>query len=228
MSSTSSDRYPSKPVLWLEFTLLCVVVPLLFVSAIPSRVLFGVLWLLAMYGTWILYRNHGARIRQIWNGAAFTRKNVTPILLRFALAVTIMGFAVAHFLPDRLFAFPSERPQLWAMVMVLYPLLSVIPQELVFRPFFFARYKPLFPRPWLMLAASAIAFGFAHVLFQNWISVLMCMAGGLMFAITYQRTRSLALVWFEHALYGCFIFTIGLGVYFYHGSVKTVSVVAGG
>ncbi len=112
------------------------------------------------------------------------------------------------------------------MVMCLYPLLSVVPQEIIFRPFFFRRFEPLFPRPWLMLAASAITFGFAHVLFQNWVAVLMCMAGGLIFAITYQRTRSLAVVWFEHALYGCFIFTIGLGTYFYHGSVQAVQAAA--
>ena len=36
-----------------------------------------------------------------------------------------------------------------------------------------------------------------------------------MFATTYQRYRSLALVCLEHAIYGCLIFTLGLGWYFY-------------
>ena len=42
--------------------------------------------------------------------------------------------------------------------------------------------------------------------------------GGLFFADTYAKTRSLAAVYFEHALYGCYLFTIGLGFYFYHGN----------
>lgn len=227
-----ASTYPSlSPVhrilLWSEFTLLCVVVPLLFVYVIPTRVLFGVLWVLAAYGFFILWKYHGQTLRGIWNQAAVTKENLRPILTRFIIASVVIGASVAYFEPARLFSFPRQRTELWAMVMVLYPLLSVIPQELVFRPFFFARYQRLFQRPWLLVAASAITFGFAHILFQNWISVVLCMAGGLMFAITYQRTRSLALVWLEHALYGCFIFTIGLGYFFYHGSVQTVQVEAG-
>lgn len=223
----STLRHPRLLLLWFEFAVLCIAVPLLFVYALPTRWLFGVLWVLALYGYWVLRRYHNARIRTLWNSAAFTWGNLKPILARFVLSAVIIAAAVYHFEPSRFLSFPAERPKIWALVMLFYPLLSVIPQELVFRPFFFARYAPLFPRPWLMLSASAITFGFAHILFQNWISVLLCMAGGLMFALTYQRTRSLAVVWCEHAIYGCFIFTIGLGYYFFHGSVQAVQTAAG-
>lgn len=227
MPPTRSPRYPSKALLWAEFTFLCVILPLQFVYLIAPKHLFGVLWVFALYALWILKRNHGLSLRTIWNGGAFTKDAFLPIMLRFIGLALLLGVWVADDMPDKLFSFPKEKPQLWALVMMLYPLLSVIPQEIVFRPFFFHRYQPLFPQPWLMLAASSIAFGFAHVLFQNWIAVVLCMAGGLLFALTYQRTRSLALAWAEHALYGCFIFTIGLGYYFYHGSLQAAKTVAG-
>lgn len=55
---------------------------------------------------------------------------------------------------------------------------------------------------------------------QNWLAVAMTMAGGGLFAWRYDRSRSLAAVWVEHALWGCLIFTIGLGRYFYLGAVR--------
>ncbi|WP_423804206.1 hypothetical protein [Nitrosomonas nitrosa] len=49
-------------------------------------------------------------------------------------------------------------------------------------------------------------------------SVTFTFVGGIMFAYTYHRHRSLLLASIEHALYGCFVFTIGLGWFFYHAA----------
>jgi hypothetical protein len=49
---------------------------------------------------------------------------------------------------------------------------------------------------------------------------LFCAIGGVFFARTYTARPSLALVVAEHALYGCFLFTLGLGHYFYHGAIR--------
>jgi membrane protease YdiL (CAAX protease family) len=102
--------------------------------------------------------------------------------------------------------------------MLLYPLVSVYPQELLYRAFFFHRYQPLFGSGWIMLLASACAFGFVHILFANWLAVGLCFVGGLLFAFTYQKSGSLLLTCIDHALFGNFIFTIGLGQFFYHGA----------
>jgi membrane protease YdiL (CAAX protease family) len=100
--------------------------------------------------------------------------------------------------------------------MLLYPLLSVWPQEVIFRRFFFARYQEIFGAAGLV-PASALAFGFAHIIFLNWVAVAMTLAGGAIFATDYARYRRLGLACLEHSLYGCLIFTIGLGQYFYTG-----------
>jgi len=50
----------------------------------------------------------------------------------------------------------------------------------------------------------------------------LTLAGGLLFAFRYAQTGSLATSCFEHALYGCWLFTVGLGQNFYHGTVASV------
>lgn len=102
--------------------------------------------------------------------------------------------------------------------MVLYPLLSVLPQEFLFRAFFFHRYQPLFGEGAGIVLASALAFGFVHIIFGNWLAVVLSFFGGLLFATTYRLNRSMPLVWLEHALFGNLIFTIGLGRYFSSGA----------
>jgi uncharacterized protein len=116
-----------------------------------------------------------------------------------------------------LFALASERPGRWLKIMTLYPFTSVLAQEFVYRVFFFHRYGPLFSNRWLLIAANALAFGFAHILFRNWIAVAGTLAGGVLFAWRYERTRSFWAVWTEHTLWGWLVFTVGLGIYFFTG-----------
>ena len=113
----------------------------------------------------------------------------------------------------RLFDLPADRPLLWAAVLLTYPL-SVYPQELVFRTFFFARYSLIFPRQDHMILASALSFGWAHIFYGHRLSMVLAFVGGLFFAATYARTRSLRLVFLEHTLYGSLLFTVGLGSFF--------------
>jgi hypothetical protein len=69
-----------------------------------------------------------------------------------------------------------------------------------------------------MVVASALAFGFVHIIFGNWLSVGLSAIGGVLFALTYQQSGSLVLTCIEHALFGDFIFTIGIGQFFFHRS----------
>ncbi|MEU8814805.1 CPBP family intramembrane glutamic endopeptidase [Actinoplanes sp. NPDC048796] len=154
----------------------------------------------------------------------YMRRSSLPLLrasaLRGALpgivglwsAVSIFALiAVALFDPGNLLILPREDPWLWLAICVGYPLLSVYPQELLYRGFLMHRYP-------YGAAASAVAFGFVHLLFGNVLAVVATLAGGWLFARRYQRTGSLLVVSVEHALYGITIFTIGLGRFFYHGA----------
>jgi uncharacterized protein len=150
-----------------------------------------------------------------WGNA---RAYLVPMLLRDAVCLLILGLAVRFLAPDLLFSLVKKAPVLWILVMLLYPLLSVYPQELLYRAFFFRRYAPLFGNGWGMLLASAFAFGFVHIIFRNNLAVALCVAGGLLFALTYERSGSLLLTCLDHAIFGNFLFTIGLGQFLYHRS----------
>jgi membrane protease YdiL (CAAX protease family) len=150
-----------------------------------------------------------------WGNA---RAYLAPMLLRDAVCLLLLGFAVRFLAPDLLFSLVKKSPALWVLVMLLYPLLSAYPQELLYRAFFFHRYAPLFGNAWGMLLASALAFGFVHIIFRNNLAVVLCVIGGFLFAFTYQRSGSLLLTCFDHAIFGNFLFTIGLGQFFYHAT----------
>lgn len=133
----------------------------------------------------------------------------TPIIV--AAIVTLV--LVLH--PERLFAFPAERPIFWAVVMLLYPILSALPQEFIYRTFFFHRYEDFIPTNFASVFWSAAAFSFMHIIYDNWWAIGISFIGGLLFGVTYSRTKSLFWVTVEHAIYGCLIFTLGMGMYFY-------------
>lgn len=136
------------------------------------------------------------------------------VLLR-ALVIAAGLLALTAFTsPRALFAFPRHRPVVWAVVMVLYPL-SAYAQEVVFRPFFFHRYGHLFSTPRRRILASGLVFGWAHIVVNNVLAMGLASIAGLLFASTYERSRSTMLVSLEHALYGDLAFTIGLGGVFY-------------
>lgn len=138
------------------------------------------------------------------------------VIIRFAAASLVLLGLVWVIAPDMLFSFMMDRPGLYLRVMIFYPLFSVIPQELMFRTFFFARYEGLFRSSRLFVLLNAVAFSWAHVFFGNWIALGGTLLAGLFFAMTYARTRSFYLVCVEHALYGSLVWTAGIGIYFYH------------
>ncbi len=199
---------------WAEFVLVFLAVPLLlYTRVIP---VWPIPMLLAgALGAYVLLRRDpgfdpGRLFR--WNRAG---RVASAILFRDFFFLVALGFAAWQYAPGSVFAFVRRAPVLWAAVMVLYPLLSVYPQELLFRAYFFHRFQPLFGSGAGMIAASAITFSFVHIIFGNWIAIALTLAGGVLFGTTYRRSGSLLLASLEHAIFGNFLFTIGLGEYFY-------------
>ena len=162
-------------------------------------------------------QRHNYHFKTDWNAAGLNRANIKAIFLRYLPFAAFLWLFTWLVIPEHLFSLPRERPLVWVLVMILYPLLSVVPQEIIFRSFFFRRYAPWLQSEKAMIIASALAFGWLHIILQNWVAITFSAFGGLLFADTYRKKHSLALVCFEHALYGCTLFTLGLGYYFYHG-----------
>jgi membrane protease YdiL (CAAX protease family) len=203
-----------------EFTFLFLLLPLFihWYRNLFARLLIPTLFCVALACILVLLKDTRFDRKQLWNQRMLPHAFM-PIFKTFIAGATILVILVLWLTPELFLGFPRRRPIVWLLVMFLYPLLSVYPQELIFRAFFFHRYQTLFPNQHQLVMASALSFGMAHIIFANWVAPLLSTLGGILFAITYSRHRSLALVCVEHSLWGNLIFTIGLGWYFYGGAM---------
>lgn len=147
-----------------------------------------------------------------------SRFPVRPIILRAVAAGMVLLLLTTLLWPELCFRLLRERPRLWIMVVTLYPLLSVIPQEYLFRVFFNQRYRELFGTGNLMRLVNALVFAWAHAFMLNPVAPLLSLPAGWLLGDTWLKTRSLRAVSLEHALYGQLVFTIGLGWFFYNGA----------
>lgn len=137
----------------------------------------------------------------------------------FLLLGTATTFLSCIWLPERFLQLPMRSPKGWMGIMVMYPILAALSQEMIFRCFFFHRYQSLFPSGNWLIMANGVSFGLFHLFYANWLAPLLSFFGGLLFAYRYHRSRSLPVVAIEHGLWGNLLFTVGVGWYFYSGSI---------
>jgi len=112
---------------------------------------------------------------------------------------------------SNLYSVIRNKPMLWVVILFLYSLFSVYPQELIYRTFFFQRYETLFRSEVLFILINAAFFSLAQLFFRNALVMLLTFLGGILFALTFKKTKSTVLVSLEHAIYGCWLFTVGMG-----------------
>ncbi len=143
-----------------------------------------------------------------------TRGLLVPLIIRFVFILIATVLFIYQFEGEKLFNVITTKPWLWAWFSVVYILLSVIPQEFLYRTFFFSRYRELFPNKWIFMAVNCLLFSFAHIWLQSPIVLIFTLVGGLFYFITYRRTQSLLFVCIEHAVYGIWLFTVGFGELF--------------
>jgi membrane protease YdiL (CAAX protease family) len=203
----------------LEFVLLFVALPIVF-RLLPVRLSpLPPLWVAAIYCYFVL-RSNGYDRNALWNPVPL-HAQLLSVLAGFALTAVVVTAFVWWRFPELLFGFVRSHPLFWVIVMVAYPVLSVYPQGVIYRAFVFERYRGLFPGTLLMIVVSASVFSFSHIIFRSPWSVLLTFAAGLLFAWRFAVTDSLLVSAIEHALYGCYMFTVGLGGLFYHGAGRT-------
>lgn len=204
----------SKAYLATEFSVIFAGVPLIFYFELVRVPKILPLVAVTVFVLMVLLRDGEYKKRELWSLDEIDE--VLPgLLVKFVLVFAVLVILVMVTRPQALFNFPRQRLQLWGLVMVLYPLMSAFPQEVIYRGFIFHRYKELLPEPWMKVATSTLAFSFLHIIYDNVPAVLLTLGGGYLFSRTYLKTRSVLITAIEHAIYGCCVFTIGLGHYFY-------------
>lgn len=210
----------SRLYLAVEFAVLFVGLPVLLFT--QRHALDGLiaptLILLAVGCTGLLWTDRFFDRRQLWNPGVF-RRHVARTLRWFVPGAGLVAIGTAALRPDLLMTFPQAYPGVWVVLMVTYPVVSVYPQEIIFRAFLFHRYHAIFPSTRSKIVVSSLAFGIAHIVFANWAAPVMTTISGVLFARTYVKTQSTLQVTLEHGLWGCFAFTVGLGWYVYSGAI---------
>lgn len=217
--SEAAKKAIGRLYLWAEMFFFYLAPPLvLHFTDSSRRTLFTFLWTAAGGVLAYLLKGRGFSLRAIWEGKGWSEEGKKRALIRFFALIPALAVTTLLYAPDRFLTFPVDRTGLWVAVMILYPILSACPQSLLFRSFFFARYEKLFSRPWAAVALNGLFFGFAHSLYGNWIAPVFAALGGMIFAASYRQHRSLKWAMIEHGAYGCLIFTLGIGWFFFkHG-----------
>ena len=200
---------------WFEYFSLFWLIPvLLYVfreQTAPLIIPFIVL--VALLCSCILWRDE--KLQKQWQRAKnMKRKHLRPLWQTFAILGLLIAAFTYIYTPDTFLDFPLNHTISWLAIIVVYPLLSVIPQEVIFRIYFFHRFKNLFASKLSCAWLSSISFGFAHLIYGNWIAVVFSFFGGLIFSYRFIQTKSIAVVMIEHTMWGLFLFTIGLGSFF--------------
>ena len=197
---------------WLEFTLIFVSLPLLgfFLRAYLANWLIpALIILMAVCGMLLLSDPHFKRFRLTSLGQFSAVKR--RLFSLFFLGALFSGMFYGIMNQENWFSLPRNSFNDWLMLLLLYPILSVMPQELIFRTYFFHRYKRIMPSKTVRIIVSASVFALAHIVYANVLAVLLAFLGGLLFSYTYAQSRSTFVCVIEHSLWGLWMFTLGLG-----------------
>lgn len=206
----------SKTWLSVEFVALFIGFPAAFhtvlrtYSPVPFLVIFG------LVAAFYLFKSKDYDNQYFYDLKA-TIAQLPRMLIIFSASAVVISIFVCVKYPEYLFYCPKNHFSVWVPIMWSYPLLAVYPQEIIYRGFLFQRYGPLFSKQSYLIHASALVFSFGHIIYYHPLSMLLTLAGGYLFAYTYWKSKSLLAASIEHALYGCFLYTIGLGRFFLSG-----------
>jgi membrane protease YdiL (CAAX protease family) len=205
-------------MLWLEFIAIFIATPIFFALFSDFSPVFILVFFAALF-SYYLYKDRHFANEQFFRLAGLM-KELPRMLGFYAVISASLLLYTAVIYPESLFFCIRNNFHLWCLIMIVYPLFSVFPQEVIYRGFFMRRYACLFRSDTTVIHLSAAAFSFAHIIYFHPVSVILTFGGGYLFSLTYRRTGSLLIASIEHALYGCTLFSIGLGRFFYAGFDK--------
>jgi hypothetical protein len=206
---------------WVELVVLYVGAPAALSWAVRRfsyrRAMAPLLWVVSAFALALLLRDpsfdRGSLVRLPLSDPYLHLAAVRFLVL--APSVLTLGRLLA---PAEFLMFPRVRPGLWLALAALYPLLSAVPQGVLFRVYFVYRFGELFPSHAVLLLAGAVVFSLGHVVFRNVPALVLTAAGGAVFLDTYLHTHSMLLAAAEHGAYGVVAFTAGLGKFLYLGA----------
>lgn len=192
-----------------EFFLIFILVPICFALsfAIWIKMVIGITGFLYVIYVLLRVENNKFKLREHINWTQFWQRTLIKLIV--IIAITTLYMFVVDI--NMLFIVVKTKPSLWLMILFIYSFFSVYPQELIYRTFFFQRYESLFRSNLVFILVNAAVFSLAHIFFKSTLVMFLTFTGGILFALTFKKTKSTLLVSIEHAIYGCWLFTVGMG-----------------
>ncbi len=199
----------ANPIKKLEFFFIFLILPSVIFFLDSSVIVFLTLYLVFTSSLVILYFDKSFSFTSL-------RKKVDwKFIIRFSLIFFSLSFFYVILVDkDLLFIFPKTNFELWLLVILIYPFLSVIPQEIVYRVFFFQRYFPNERSFYFLTLLNMIVFSYGHIVFNNVHAILITAIVSPIFTYAYLKKSFFTCI-VLHALGGQIIFTLGLGKYFF-------------
>lgn len=204
----------------LEIFVFFIIIPIILIPTKSNIAMFSTLTVVAMIAAcYIKYKKNN-----LFNLKDFKfDKYFKVIFYKFLVIATLILIFSYFFDSTKFLNFPRSHFFVWLLIMILYPILSAFPQEIIYRSFFFKRYGNLFKNKKILIFVNAFLFSFAHIIYLNPIVIIFTFIGGLIIAESYSKHNSLIKASIEHGLYGDIVFTSGLGTYFYHSQGLTLN-----
>ena len=194
---------------YLELLMIFILIPISFWFSYNIFLKIAICALGFVYILYVLFKIEKTKIKISKN--LQWKKFLKNIAIKLILIIIITTIFVWFSDKESLFYVALNKPKLWIFILFVYSFFSVYPQEIIYRTFFFKRYKELFKNDFLLIITNALLFSFAHLFFKNILVLILTFLGGIIFAITYNKTKSTLLASIEHAVYGCWLFTVGMG-----------------
>ena len=193
----------------IEFFIVFILIPISFTLdySIWLKLAIGVLGFMYVVFVLLKVENNKFKIATHLNWNFFWKQTIVKLTV-IAILTTLFVYFTDK---ESLFQVVQNKPLKWLIILFVYSVFSVYPQELIFRTFYFQRFQTLFKNKNLFIFINAIVFSLAHLFFRNTLVLIMTFLGGILFALTYSKLKSTLLVSIEHAIYGCWLFTVGMG-----------------
>lgn len=200
----------------VEFIVLFLGGPLLINAHIGGGDPLVTMWLLTGLALVLLALTPGFRWSLLLKG--MERADWAILLIGGVLAAAACVAVVLIVAPEQIGRIIRDHFGLWLVVVIAYPIISALPQEIMYRTLFFERYGALMPSPMVAILLNGAAFAFAHLFMMSTVTLIVTSISGAYIGWAYLRRHSLVLSVLLHGLAGDIAFTVGLGRYLYNGA----------
>lgn len=206
-----NNVYYSTAYMVFEFLLFFIFVPFITVEFLEGWWKVIPLLFIALFFTALLLKDPDFDNKNfIRFDRTYFRRSVPRIII---ISILLVWFTWWIF-PDLFFQYPIGDFDKYLLTFFLYPVVSVLPQEIIYRMYFFQRYKSIVPEKYLLMLSNAVIFGLTHLIYDNLVAPIATFLVSWIFIFNYLKSQSLLNVSLEHYIYGMVMFTVGFGHFF--------------